>query len=120
MVFLYSHWNRLPLATRQAIAAAFGIAKTQSTHVSDNRIVADGYKIEDVENALTVERIQEYVGTKEKDMTTLFDLMVAKAEGKTAAPPVQVIAESATPIVEEKKIETAEVTPKKRGRPAKK
>lgn len=82
MAFLYSHWLDLSLTTRITIAKAFGIAKIGSTHVQDNRIVSDGFNIKDVENALTPEAMQNYTGSDSTDMQVLFDLTVAKAEGR--------------------------------------
>ncbi len=80
-MILYSSWTALSLSTRNTIAQAFGISKTTPTHVQDNRIVSDGYKVEDVENALSTEAMQKYSGSKSKEMAELFRAVVAKAEG---------------------------------------
>lgn len=64
------------------IATIFGIAKVRSTHVVDNRIQDDGYNVKDIESALTVEKMKEYVGVNEKDAVALFNLLVKKLEGK--------------------------------------
>ncbi len=93
MPFLYSHWVALPLPTRVAIAAKFGIAKTGSTHVVGDRIQDDGFKIQDVENALNIDKIQEFLGVENTDMNTLFTLLVAKIEGKEELPAPEVVAE---------------------------
>jgi len=50
--------------------------------VRDNYVESDGYKIEDVERALNIDALQKYTGSESTDMQVLFDLMVAKAEGK--------------------------------------
>jgi hypothetical protein len=87
-MFLYSHWRSIPLSTRIVIATAFGIAKIGPTHVSNNVVESDGYKIDDVERALNVDKLQEYTGSESTDMQVLFDLMVAKAEGRIIEPPL--------------------------------
>lgn len=69
MAFLYSRWLALPLSTRVKLATEFGIAKTGSTHVVDNRVESDGYNINTVEAALEAH---------END----WDEIVAKAEGR--------------------------------------
>ncbi len=79
-MFLYSHWRNLSLSTRIVIANALGIAKIGPTHVSNNVIESDGYKIDDVERALNVDKLQEYTGSDSTDMQVLFDLTVVKAE----------------------------------------
>lgn len=121
MTFLYSHWLQLPLSTRQTIAEAFGIPRSHSIEVSDNRVVKDGYTVQDVEVKLTLEKLQAYTGSETADMPTLWELMVCKAEGR----------EMPTVVEEEPKEEVARhgvvmadvVTPeapkKGRGRPKK-
>lgn len=96
-MLLYSSWTRLPLQTRHKIASQFGISKTSPTHVSDNRIVQDGFKVEDIENALNVRAMQEFVGVEHTDMQTLFELVIAKLEN----PEVEVTKEPE--VIEEKK-----------------
>ncbi len=79
-MFLMSNWRLLSLPTRAVLAKEFGFSKTGPTHVVDNRIESDGYKIEDVERALNVDAIQAYVESDSTDMNLLWDYMVAKAE----------------------------------------
>lgn len=112
-MFLYSKWRELPLTTRALLAAQFGFSKAGPTHVSDNRIVDDGYKIEDVERCLNLDAIEKYTGVEQTDMATLWDLMVAKIEGRVSEPVPEVIVEEVI-VVEEVKPE-----PKKRGRKSK-
>ncbi len=88
-MILYSRWLNLPIATRQAIALAFGINKKNPTHVVDNHVRDDGYVIGDIESALTVERMQAYLDNKSIDEHVLFETLVAKAEGRE----VEVVAE---------------------------
>lgn len=112
-MFMYSHWLALPLPERQKLATLFGIAKTGPTHVQDNRVVADGFSVADVERQITVEALQKFLRTDEKDHTILWQTLLNQIRGVVSPP-----------IVEEKKEEvplTVEevVAPKKRGRPAK-
>ncbi len=84
----------LPIATRQAIALAFGINKKNPTHVVDNYVRDDGYVIGDIESALTVERMQAYLGNKSIDEHVLFETLVAKAEGReveVVAEPIEIV-----------------------------
>ena len=85
MYIKFSNWLALPLSTRQKIATEFNIAKRGSTHVVDNKIQSDGYLVHEVENALTVEALQLYLGMMdEKDMNVLWERLVARIEGKEA------------------------------------
>ncbi len=106
-MFLYSQWRGVSLPTRIAIANAFGIAKIGPTHVRDNYVETDGYKIEDVERALNIDAIQKYTGSESTDMAELFNLMVIKAEGREEVKAPEVIVEEViiveTPVVEEPK-----------------
>ncbi len=120
MILLYSSWLRLPINTRHAIARDFNIPKKGATEVVSNEIVRDGFNVNDLENALTIEAIQKYVGTQLTDIHVLWENMVLKAEGKsskltetpaasTHEPPVP------TQIAQEPLVNTA--IPKRRGRP---
>ena len=73
MVFLYSKWRAIDLSKRIQIAQALGIKKVGPTHVRDNIVESDGYLIDDVENALTLENLQKYLDTTETNMDTLWE-----------------------------------------------
>jgi len=79
---LYSNWLKAPLAARNAVAAVFGIKRVGNVEVNSNTVVKDGYQLQDIEAALTVENMQGYTGSKEKDSSVLFDLVLAKAQGQ--------------------------------------
>ncbi len=81
-MFLYSAWMRLPIGTRHDIAKQFGIAKVLPTHVQDNVVVQDGYKIEDVERALNVDALQAFTKSTSTDMVVLMDITVLLVEGR--------------------------------------
>lgn len=86
-MFLFHQWLELPINTRHEIAARFGIKKRGSTEVVDNAIKSDGYLVKEIEDSLNVKAIQEYVGTKEADMSLLWTWMVEKAEGREMTVP---------------------------------
>lgn len=75
-MFLYSKWTSLPLPMRIEVARILNIPKTGTTHVDSNRIVSDGFAIHDVEKGLSVENVQVYLGTKEKDASILWTLLI--------------------------------------------
>lgn len=76
MQFLYSHWLSLSIAKRIEIAQEFNIQKKGSTHVVGDRIESDGYLIEDVESALTLDNLQKKLGSDITDMAILWDMLV--------------------------------------------
>lgn len=124
-MFLYSHWLQLSISTRHLIAHQFGIAKTQPTHVSGDRIVEDGYKIQDVEAALNIDAIQKFVGAESADMSILWNMLLSKIEGREIArefvdDSMKVEIPEGIEIVDKEEIVVVETVPvKKRGRPAK-
>lgn len=85
-MFMYHQWLSLPLNVRNAIATQFGIAKTGPTHVFDNRIESDGYRVIDVETALNVDAIQKYTGSDSTNLTELWEALIAKIEGRDVPP----------------------------------
>lgn len=133
-VFLYSRWMALPLTTKALLAKEFGFAKTGPTHVADNRVVADGYKVDDVENAMDIEAIRRYVGESIADYDALWQAMIDKVEGRTpitvarvievkmtAEAPVTIEALQNGGLIIDEVGPPAEVSkPKKRGQPSKK
>lgn len=82
MIFTYSLWTGLPIHVRIKLAADLEIKKTGPTHVVSDNIQSDGYRIQDIEQALTEGRLREYTGSESKDLRELFDLAVAKATAK--------------------------------------
>lgn len=85
---MYGNWLRLSVSTRHTLAHAFGIKKTNPTHVVDNVVKDDGYPISDVENKLSVEAMQKYTGSMETAEDALWRLTVDKAEGRVPVVPV--------------------------------
>jgi len=81
-MILYSRWANLTLQTRNKIASEFGIQKKGSVEVFSNTIKSDGYLVEDIEKALTLEALQKYLKTDEKDIAELWEQLIDKAEGR--------------------------------------
>ena len=61
-MFSYAKWLELPFETRVKLAQVFHVNKTSAVEVSSNQIVRDGYNVRDLENALSTEAMQEYLG----------------------------------------------------------
>lgn len=101
-MFLYSHWLALDLSTRIKIASIFGIQKSGSTHVVDNQVKVDGFKVEDVEAALNVDALQKYLGSEETDMLVLWDKLKLKIYGLEEPAPTVAPAMSILPPKEAK------------------
>ena len=80
MIFLYSHWLSLPLSLRAKIAERFGIKKGP-THVSNNVVVDDGYKVKDIEAIITAKTMQDFTGLVTDDLQILWQAMVDKIDG---------------------------------------
>ncbi len=126
-MFLYSQWLSLPINVRVEMAQKFGIQKKNPTHVQDNVIVNDGYLIQEVENALTLENLQSYLETNETDMNILWDMIrnpqhyafkgIVEPEPVTGLIDMDFGIQRLDNIEEVKKVENTEVK-KKGGRPA--
>lgn len=94
-----SLWLSLPADTRAKLKAAFNIAKSSFSHVSDNKVITDGHTYQDL-SVVNVESLQNFLGVKEKDFFNLFNLALQKLETpEVVEAPVQVVPE----IKEEKK-----------------
>ena len=76
----------MPLVTRAMIAEKFGIKKTGPTHVVNNFIQSDGYALKDIEEKLTQYAMQDFLGTEEEGLPELWDMMIAKIEGRYTEP----------------------------------
>lgn len=90
-MFLYSFWRSLPISTRILIADLLGIKKHGPTHVRDNQVESDGYLIKEVEDALHLDKLQALLQTDERDLATLFKMLVDKVEGSPVI--VEVVSE---------------------------
>ncbi len=86
-MFLYSKWLELPLSTREQIAQKFGIARIRSIHVSDNRVVDDGYNPKDIDICVNIEAIQHFINSTESDYNILWSLFIDIIEGRAEVKP---------------------------------
>lgn len=139
-MILYHQWIQLPLPVRIKLATHFGVSKTGSTHVQDNRVVSDGYDIAAIERALNMDAVQQFTESDSNDWQILWTLMIDKITGNPivrvaeievkpadvaaasggnaviippANPPAITVKQSTPPAAKK-------VAPTKRGRPAKK
>ena len=126
-MFLYSKWLSLSLPMRVQIAGIFKIAKRGPTHVDSNRIVSDGYDIKEIEASLNIDALQKYLETTSTDMQVLWDMLIAKMEGReykfAVIPEIEPIDTNFTyskPLPGKIKVDKIALPKKKRGRPAKK
>lgn len=87
----FSIWMKTPLGTRIKIAQEFGITKHRATHVADNQVIDDGYNMVEIEKALSVEKLQNFLHSSELEITILFQNLVDVMEGKVAILVNQVI-----------------------------
>lgn len=111
-MLLYSYWMRLSLPSRHALASKLGIPKKGPTHVVSNHIQSDGYDIKDVEEALSVEKLQSVLSSSEADPEKLLDKLVGVIEGRDQES-ISVPVETVPPVI------AVETTKPKRGRPKK-
>ncbi len=107
----------MPLVTRAQIAEKFGIQKKGPTHVVNNNVQNDGYDIKDIEGAITLYAMQKFLGTEEEGLSELWEMMVAKVEGRHFEP----IQEVNTPPITDKEFTPGNIIEIKRkpGRPKK-
>ncbi len=93
MLFLYSEWLALSIHTRHKIAEVFGLQKKGPTEVVDNMIKHDGYLLKDIEETLSVEKIQSFLGTDTTDMKQLWAMLIDTIEGRAVQVTVEPIPE---------------------------
>ncbi len=74
-------WLKLSIPVRQRLVAVFEVPRSQGTMVEGNTVVSDGYTHKDLE-AITVEKMQVFLDSKETDFIKLFDAVVVKIEAE--------------------------------------
>lgn len=83
-------WLQQPLEVRQQIAKDFHLTRSGGNSVTtDNgktRIDSDGFTVDDLRK-LTLQAMQEYVGSTENNYWSLWDQTVAKARRSLETPP---------------------------------
>jgi hypothetical protein len=106
-------WVSLPTEVRHRVRVAFNIPRSATVDVNDGVVVSDGTTPEDFK-ALTIEKMQTFLGDTSNDFHKLFDKVVAQVNeelmGKTIAKNLVVMDDKPITVI---------VEPKRRGRPAK-
>lgn len=72
-----AQWMLLPQEVRTRLAEVFALKKTGGSLVQDNRQLSDGYTDKDLE-VITLEAMQAFLGTEEKDFLILLTEIRAK------------------------------------------
>lgn len=88
-------WVSLPNEVRYKIRAIFAIPRSSNTVVNDGMIETDGTTNEDFKH-LTVEKMQEYLGTDSTDFHKLFDMVVAQVIDELSGAPIKEIIKDET------------------------
>lgn len=78
-------WLTIPLKFRIDLAVLFSLHRSGTTVVEDNKVKSDGFSYEDLEG-ISLERMQEYVGTIEQDYFKLLDLTLIKMQNPPPPP----------------------------------
>lgn len=80
-----AHWVPLSHDLREYLAAKFGVGRSVATEIVDNRIISDGRSPNDLKN-ITLEKMQEYTGSKIDDFMQLWAITVSKATSELNPP----------------------------------
>lgn len=74
-------WLKLPMEVRVKLREIFNIPKSEGARVVNNTVESDGHTFRDLQ-ALTVEKMQSYLDSKEDDFVKLFDEVLAKVDAE--------------------------------------
>lgn len=74
-------WLQLKPETRAIIAKTFEISKSGNTEVVDNRVVSDGYTVNDL-MGITIEKLKAFTNNNSNDFYFQFTKVVNFIEGK--------------------------------------
>ena len=78
-------WLELDFPTRLKIAETFDIPKKGGTIVEGHTVITDGFREQDLA-LLTVERMQQFLGTTSTDFYALFDQVANKLNANYVEP----------------------------------
>lgn len=81
-MFPFQLWIDLPISTRIKIASMFGVKKHGSTHVAENRIVDDGYRVRELADALSLVSLQAHFNVSIMDYIVLWEALLNEATGQ--------------------------------------
>lgn len=113
-------WMLVPSDERSELVAAFNLSRTGISEIRDEELISDGYCADDLA-AITKERMEEFVGSKEDSFGRLWELTCAKARF-LANPPMEikmpggVVLREATPEEAEAMIAAEEPVTKKKAK----
>jgi hypothetical protein len=74
-------WLSLPINTRMRLVKVFGIPRSQGSLVQDNKVMSDGYTHTDLMR-ISVESMQKFLDSDEKDFFKLLDDVIATLEAE--------------------------------------
>lgn len=72
-------WLQISLETRSKLAELFGMSRSGFNHILDNEVISDGYSDKDLA-MLSLEKLQQYLGSEEEDYYKLLDLVIKQIE----------------------------------------
>lgn len=76
-------WLSLPTDVRSKLKVVFGIPRSEGARIEDNKVMSDGHNHRDL-TAITVEKMQDYTGSKQQDFFKLFDLTLDKIQAESS------------------------------------
>lgn len=94
-------WLSLPKNIRDEICVVFKIPRSGFVEVSDNKVVCDGHSNSDIA-LITVEKMQEFLGTNSADFYQLFGDVVAQLKGELKKAEDTKVPEIKNDVIEEK------------------
>lgn len=89
----YSKWMDLPLYIKSKLAEQFKLERIRPIHVANNTVIDDGFNLKDVEQVFTIESLQMFLETKEKEVDVLLEILKNWADGTYTIPVEEKLAE---------------------------
>ena len=72
-----SQWLQVPTETRNKLIELFNLRKSGVTSVVNNVVISDGFTDLDLSD-LTIDKLQKYLGSKDKDIISLLENAIVK------------------------------------------
>jgi hypothetical protein len=93
---LYPHqWLHLTFDVKYWLGKQLGFSAQGERHVIDNQLVEDGFRAEDLA-VVTTSKLQEWLGSKEKDFDVLWEMAVNRAKQALEPPKLTMLAPEET------------------------
>lgn len=83
-VFVHT-WMALPREIRGHLVDVFKIERTGISEIRDNEVISDGYSNIDLQ-AITLEKMNEYIGSTETSFPHAWEVTCSKAKGELYPP----------------------------------